>query len=208
MKIYTTELIGTFFLTLVVALSGGSDLAPIAIGAILMIMIYAGGYISGAHYNPAVTTAVALSRSLGKGSVRSYWIAQVVGSMAALLVARGMNGVPFLPAPTGSILFAPFVAEVIFTMALCYVVLHTAVSKESKGNSYYGLAIGATLTIAAIVAGPISGAVLNPAIGVAAFIVGLMTGTHLALPALALYVIAPITGATLAAMLYGTQKSK
>ncbi len=206
MKMYTTELIGTFFLTLVVALSAGNALAPLAIGAILMIMVYAGGYISGGHYNPAVSTAVALTRNFGKGKIRAYFISQLVGSMSALLIAKGMTGTSFAPAPTTSIFFAPLIAEILFTFVLSYVVLHTAISKETKGNSYYGLAIGAALLIAATVAGPISGAVLNPAIGLGAYIVGYLTGAPMKLGALVLYIVGPLVGAFLAATVYGIQK--
>lgn len=207
MKMYTTELIGTFFLTLVVALSGGAALAPLAIGAILMLMVYAGGYISGGHYNPAVSTAISLTRSFGKGKISSYFLAQLIGSVSALLIAKGMTGQSFAPAPTGSIFFAPLIAEILFTMLLCYVVLHTAVSKESKGNQYYGMAIGMCLLVAATVAGPISGAVLNPAIGLGAYIVAYLTGNPMSLGSLVLYIVGPLTGAFLAASLYGIQKS-
>lgn len=207
MKLYVTELIGTFFLTLVVALSGGNPLAPLAIGAVLMVMIYAGGYISGAHYNPAVSMAVALTRSFGQGKMRGYLLAQLIGSVSALLIAQGMTGVAFAPAPTGGILFAPLFAEILFTFVLCYTVLHTAIAKESKGNQYYGVAIGMVLLIAATVAGPISGAVLNPAIGTGAFIVSLLTKGAMPVSSLLLYIVGPTIGAVLAATAYGIQKN-
>ncbi len=207
MKYYVTEFIGAFFLTLTVALSGGSDLAPLAIGAALMIMVYAGGYISGGHYNPAVSTAVALSGNLDKIRMRGYLIAQILGALIASVTANLMTGQVFAPAPTGSIFFAPLIAEVLCTFALCYVVLHTALAKETKGNSYYGLAIGSTIMIGAVIAGPISGGVFNPAIGIGSFLANLLQGGTMTASAAILYIIGPVLGAVLADVVYSVQKN-
>ena len=101
MKTYLTEFIGTFFLVLTIGLSvlSGSSLAPIAIGAALMVMVYMGGHISGAHYNPAVTLAVWMRGKLPAAQVAPYWVAQVLGSLAAAFVVHIMTGRTFAPAP-------------------------------------------------------------------------------------------------------------
>lgn len=205
MKTYLTEGIGAFFLTLVIALAGKSDLAPLAIGGVLMVMVYAGGYLSGAHYNPAVSLSAALSRGIKAGSYKWYVLSQIVGATLGSFMAVNMTGESFAPGAT-TILFAPLFAEILFTFALCYVVLHTAVSKASKGGQYYGLAIGGTLMVAAIAAGPISGAVLNPAVGIGAFITSLLTGGTMTVTTLALTIAGPAMGGVLAAAVFGFQR--
>ena len=89
MRKYLTELIGTFFLVLTIGMTvigGKGDFAPIAIGAILMAMVFAGGYISGAHYNPAVTLAVLIRGKISAGDAVVYMIVQIAGGCAAGLV--------------------------------------------------------------------------------------------------------------------------
>jgi aquaporin Z len=205
MKIFLTEAVGTFFLTLVIALAGKSDFAPLAIGAVLMVLVYAGGYISGAHYNPAVSLSVALSRGIQKGAYKWYVLSQVIGAFLGAVFAVKMTGESFAPGST-TLLFAPLFAEILFTFALCYVVLHTAVSKASKGNQYFGLAIGGTLMVSAIAGGPISGAVLNPAVGIGAFLASLLTHGTMSVTTLALTIAGPAIGAVLAAVIFGMQR--
>ena len=168
---YLVEFIGTFFLVFTVAsavLFGGEHgvIAPLSIGFALMIMVYAGGHISGGHYNPAVSLAAAIRGALAWGQLVPYWIFQVAGAAcAALLVAHWavlpeVGGCPFS-------LTQVIVGEFLFTFALCYVVLQVATSKKTEGNSYYGLAIGSTVLVGAFAAGGIFclGA-FNPAVAV------------------------------------------
>ncbi len=204
MKYYLTEFIGTMFLTLTVTLAGRSDLAPLAVAFVLMIAVYTGGYISGAHYNPAVTIALALSRISPKGTIKGYILAQIAGSVVGALIARVMAAEILAPVPAQPIIFAALVAEITFTAFLCYTVLHTATRREP--NQYYGLAIGGVLLVAAIIAGPISGAVLNPAIGIGAFLTQFILSAPLHPAATLLYIAGPITGAVLAAMVFGVQR--
>ena len=175
MNKYAVEFIGTFFLVLTVGMTviepGAGIIAPIAIGSALMIMVYAGGHISGGHYNPAVTLAVWLrGRCVGK-DVPGYMIAQVIGGViAALIVLYLKSGSQIeasvlLPLPA-------LAAEFLFTFALCYVVLNVATSKNTQGNSYYGLAIGFTVTVGAYSVGPISGAAFNPAVAIGVTVMG------------------------------------
>src|SRR5436190_13051127 len=97
MRNYLTEMIGTFFLVLTIGLTvlGGTPLAPLAIGAALMVMVYMGGHISGAHYNPAVTLAVYLRGKIGGKEALTYCVWQIAGAMLASLIVYGLLGKTF-----------------------------------------------------------------------------------------------------------------
>ena len=165
---YVTEAIGTLLLVFTVGASvrNASVLAPIAIGAILMAMIYAGGHISGAHYNPAVTLAVLVRRRITVRNAIVYWVAQIAGGLAgaALVIAIVAPGQLKPDVLSGRDLLAAIIAELLFTFALCYVVLNVATSKDHPDNSFYGLAIGFTVAAGAVAVGGLSGAAFNPAV--------------------------------------------
>ena len=166
MNKYLTELIGTFFLVLTVGMASG-DLAPRAIGSVLMVMIYAGGHISGGHFNPAVTLAAFVRGRCAKSDMAPYMIAQVGGAaLAALAVSllKGDTGNSAMNINIGR----TFLAEFLFTFALAYVVLNVATSKDTAGNSNYGLAIGFTVMVGAVAVGGISGGAFNPAVAIGA----------------------------------------
>jgi aquaporin Z len=168
------ELIGTFFLVFTVGLAvrSGSALAPLAIGAVLMVMIFATGHISGGHVNPAVTMAALVRGRIGLGEAVGYWVAQLVAGVLAGLVVDGMIG--FVPvASTGFGMGEVFVAELLFTFALAYVMLNVATSKDHPNNSFYGLAIGFTVLAGAVAVGPISGGAFNPAVVLGGAMMGL-----------------------------------
>jgi len=172
---YAVEFIGTFFLVLTVGMvviePGAGIIAPIAIGSALMIMIYAGGHISGGHYNPAVTLAVWMRGRCAGKDVPGYMIAQVIGGIIAALIVLYLKSGSTIEASV--ILPLPaLVAEFLFTFALCYVVLNVATSKNTVGNSYYGLAIGFTVTVGAYSVGSISGAAFNPAVAIGITVMG------------------------------------
>ncbi len=171
-----TEFIGTFFLVATIGFTviapGAGDLAPLAIGASLMVMIFAGGYISGAHYNPAVTLAVFLRGRCPFADVIPYWIAQILGASVAAAVVLFMKGNPAVEAMTPDVTRA-LVAEFLYTFALCYVVLNVATAKGTSGNPTYGLAIGFTVLTGAYAVGGISGGAFNPAVAVGITIMGL-----------------------------------
>jgi aquaporin Z len=180
---YAVELIGTFFLVFTVGASvlSGSPFAPLAIGAILMVMVYAGGHISGGHYNPAVTMAALVRGRIGPADAAGYWIAQLVAGLLAALVVRGVvtpAGVNTL-ALSGQTLVAAAVVELLFTFALCYVVLNVATSKDQSGNSFFGLAIGFTVAAGAFAVGGISGGAFNPAVTFGGTVMGLFTWSTL-----------------------------
>jgi aquaporin Z len=179
MRKYVTEFIGTFFLVFVIVASvtGGAVVAPLAIGSALMVMVFAGGHVSGAHYNPAVTLAVFLRGKLPAAEVVPYWASQVVGAVIAALLAK------FIIDPkagealsvSGRGIAAAFLAELIVTFALAYVVLNVATSKDHPNNSFYGLAIGFTVMSGAFAVGGVSGGAFNPAVAVGISTAGLVS---------------------------------
>ena len=172
MNKYLTEFIGTFFLVLTIGMVSG-DLAPVAIGSVLMVMIYAGGHISGAHYNPAVTLAAFIRGRCAKTDIAPYLIAQVAGAALAALAVSLLKGEPGfgegIISSTRKISIGPtFLAEFLFTFALAYVILNVATAKATAGNSNYGLAIGFTVVAGAYAVGNISGGAFNPAVAIGA----------------------------------------
>ena len=198
MKKYSVEFIGTFFLVLTVALSGN----PIAIGCILTAMIYMGGYISGAHYNPAVTIGLFVSGTIKWEEARKYIAAQLLGGFIAAGIYACIKQDFFLPSPAPDVsLLAAFIVEVLFTFALVSVVHHVAVNPKVKGNQYYGLAIGMTVLAAATAGGPISGGAFNPAVGVSPLIFDIASIPAHA-PTILLYIAGPLVGGALAGLLY------
>ena len=210
MRNYLTEFIGTFFVVLTIGLTvvGGTPLAPLAIGAALVIMVYMGGHVSGAHYNPAVTLAVMLRGKLEAREAVPYMLAQLAGAVVAALATRAITGQTFAlaPAPNASMAGA-WLVEVLFTFALALVVLNVATSSRTQGNSYYGLAIGFTVMAGAFAGGPISGGAFNPAIGVGPILVHALLGGG-SLGHVALYIVGPLAGAILAAMVFRVQESE
>ena len=197
---YLTEFIGTFFLVLTVGCTGiavGPGVIPqTAIGAALMVMVYAGGPVSGAHYNPAVTWGVFLRGRCAALDVAPYMVAQVLGALAASAAVMYLKlgaGATLFQAPIGP----AFAAEVLFTFALVYVVLNVATTKSAAGNSYFGLAIGFTVSAGAFAVGNISGGAFNPAVAIGACMMGMLSWS-----AIWLYLIAEPIGATLAAVVF------
>lgn len=178
MNKYLVEMIGTFFLVFTVGCTviapGVGSFAPLAIGASLMVMIFAGGHISGGHYNPAVTIGVWLRGKCETKDVLPYWASQLIGAALAALTVRFLKGVPASPANDLPVVPA-LLAEFLFTFALVYVVLNVATAKGTSGNSFYGLAIGMTVTTGAFAVGNISGAAFNPAVALGVTLMGIST---------------------------------
>jgi len=197
MNKYVAELIGTFFLVLTIGCTvighGAGPLAPLAIGSALMVMIFAGGHISGGHFNPAVTLGVWLRGKCEGKDVAPYMVFQIMGAMLAALVVKflktGAAVTALQPATVPSLL-----AEFLFTFALVYVVLNVATSRETSGNSFYGLAIGFTVLVGAFSVGNISGGAFNPAVAVGISVMGLSSW-----PNIWIYLLADFAGAVGAA---------
>ena len=182
MNKYVVELIGTFFLVLTVGCTviapGAGDLAPLAIGASLMVMIFAGGHISGGHYNPAVTLGVWMRGKCDTKDIVPYWVAQLVGALLAAVIVKFFKGGAAIT-PGNPPVLAALLAEFLFTFALVYVVLNTATAKGTEGNSFYGLAIGMTVMTGAFAVGNISGGAFNPAVALGISIMGLSAWTNI-----------------------------
>lgn len=205
---YVTELIGTFFLVLTIGLTGlvGTEFAPLAIGSTLMVMVYMGGHISGAHYNPAVSTAVVLLGKMDRADFVPYLLAQGVGAAGAGLVVFGLLGATFAlaPAPEASVWTALGI-EILFTVALCLVILNVATTKATEGNSFYGLAIGFTIAAGAFAGGPLSGGAYNPAVGLGPILVDTLFGSG-SFRHLWLYLVGPLVGGLVAAGVFRLQR--
>jgi aquaporin Z len=176
MNKYVTEFIGTFFLVLTIGCTvipgAPGVIPPIAIGAALMVMVFAGGHVSAAHYNPAVTLAVFIRGKCAPKDVVPYMIAQILGAAVAALACGVLVGYG-KPMEIKNVP-AALLAEFLFTFALCYVVLNTATAKGNAGNSFYGLAIGMTVMTGAFAVGGISGGAFNPAVAVGAIVMKLI----------------------------------
>jgi aquaporin Z len=201
-----TELVGTFVFFSVIALSGPiGSLAPLAIGAVLMTMVYMGGHVSGAHYNPAVSFGVFLRRKLSMGTLLAYWATQLVASVLAFTFGYLISGHSPGMHPGDHVgLASALAAEIVFTTALVLVVLNVAVTPATQGNSFYGLAIGFIVAAGAFAVGPISGAAFNPAVGLGATFGGAVFGTG-NWSDLWIYIIGPLVGAALAAGIHYVQ---
>src|SRR5215469_1081021 len=150
MRKYIAEFIGTFFLVLTIGCtvipSAAGVIAPLAIGASLMVMVFATGHISGGHLNPAVTLAVFLRGKCPARDVIPYWIAQILAGIAAAFVAVFLWGKSAEPMEIKNVPVA-MVGEFVFTFALAFVVLNVATAKGTANNSFYGLAIGMTVMV-------------------------------------------------------------
>jgi aquaporin Z len=194
----TVEFIGTFFLvfTIGMAVANAGDLAPLAIGALLMVMVFAGGHVSGAHYNPAVSTAVFLRGKMSVSDLGAYAAMQVPAAVVAGLVVILLGFGPDEVAPVagaGKML----VAEFLFTFALAWVVLNVATARGTEDNSFYGLAIGFTVAAGAYAVGAISGAAFNPAVAVGAMVMGLLSWGDIWV-----YLVANLAGGAAAAFVF------
>jgi len=200
MNKYIMELIGTFFLVLTIGLTviggGGGVIPPLAIGSVLMAMVFAGGHISGGHYNPAVTLAVWIRGRCATKDVVPYWAVQIIGAAAAAGVVKMLRaGVAVTPMTPD---VAPaLIAEFIFTFALAFVVVSTATAKGNAGNSFYGLAIGFIVLAGAFSVGNISGGAFNPAVAIGIIAMGIVGGGSLWI-----YLVANLLGGAAAGLVF------
>lgn len=209
MRNYLTEFIGTFFLVLTIGLTllGGTPLAPLAIGASLMVMVYMGGHVSGAHYNPAVSLAVLLRGKMASAAeFVGYVVSQIAGAIVAAVMVYVILGRTFAPAPGPSVsAAAALLVEFLYTFALALVVLNSAASAKTHGNSFYGIAIGFTIVVGAFAGGPISGGAFNPAVGIGPVLVDALVGDG-SFAHLWLYLVGPLVGGAVAAGVFGLQE--
>ena len=200
MNKYIAEFIGTFFLVLTIGCTvigaGSGVIAPLAIGAALMVMVFAGGHISGAHYNPAVTLGVLIRGKVKAADVVPYIVAQLLAAAAAAAAVKflraGIDVTPIAPKIGPALL-----AEFLFTFALVYVVLNSATAEGTSGNSFYGLAIGMTVMTGAFAVGDISGGAFNPAVAVGICVLGIASWGNIWI-----YLVANFAAAIVAAIVF------
>jgi aquaporin Z len=201
MRKYATEFIGTFGLVFTVCcgVRSGNGFTGLAAGAVLMVLVYAGGHISGGHYNPAVSLGVFLRGRLPFSDLIAYWVAQFAAALVAALLAifTIQHRASSLPIHGWHTKLAALLAELIFTFALVYVVLNVATSKDHLNNHFYGLAIGFTVAAGALVFGGLSGGVFNPAVAIGGMIAGVFSWANIWL-----YLIAEFVGGAVAAVVF------
>jgi aquaporin Z len=201
MNKYIAEFIGTFFLVLTIGctgIGGGAGvIAPLAIGAALMVMVFAGGHISGAHYNPAVTLGVLIRGKVKAADVVPYMIAQIAAAVVAAVVVTGFLRAGAVVGPIAPKVGPALLAEFLFTFALVYVVLNAATAEGTSGNSFYGLAIGMTVMTGAFAVGDISGGAFNPAVAVGISVMGISSWSNIWI-----YLVADFGAAILAAFVF------
>lgn len=204
MNKYITELVGTFFLTLTAAMTGN----PLAIGVVLMALVYMAAHISGAQYNPAVALGIFIRGKMVAKDLLPYVIFQIVGAFLAAVVHFLIMDKTTAPAPgPGVVIWKAVLAEVLFTMLLVLVVLKVATAKGTVGNQYFGLAIGFTVMASAFAIGPISGAALNPAVAIGLIAMDAIKGGSSAANVW-VYIVGPLAGAALAAGLFNIMDPK
>lgn len=198
MRSYVMELIGTCFLVMAVGLTGN----PFAIGIILMVMIYVGGHVSGAHYNPAVSLAVYLRGKLPAKELTPYIASQIAGAFIGAFLVYLLTNRTFAPVPAEGVeVWVAILAEILFTFALASVVLNVATSKKLEGNHIYGLAIGFTVLASAFCVGGISGGAFNPAVAIGPGLFAAMKGGN-HLNYVYIYLIGCFAGGALAAFVF------
>lgn len=198
---YLYEFIGTFFLVFTVGMTvlnpnSAGLFAPLAIGSALAVMIFAGGHVSGGHYNPAVSLAVYLRKQLGVRDLGLYWIAQFAGGLLAAFATLYFKG-DYAPAPLVLDPVKALLAEFLFTFALCFVVLNVATAKATAGNSYFGWAIGFTVLTGAYAVGAISGGAFNPAVALGITVLKIASWSSLWI-----YFVANLLGGAAAAWIF------
>lgn len=200
MKKYLIEFIGAFFLVLTIGMTtiepGAGNLAPLAIGSVLAVMIFAGGHVSGAHYNPAVSIAVAVRGKCTPPDFAAYVVAQLIAGAAASALVLWFKGMPEIAALSVDLPKA-LAAEFLFTFALANTVINVATAKGTSGNSFYGFAIGFTVLAGAYAVGGISGGSFNPAVSVALLMLGKLPASTMLM-----YIVVELAAGAAAGMLY------
>lgn len=198
---YIYEFIGTFFLVFTIGMTVLEPnsiglLAPLAIGSVLAVMIFAGGHISGGHYNPAVSLAVFMRKQLSLQNLLTYWAAQLTAGALAAFATLYFKG-QAAPTPLEPDHIKALLAEFLFTFALCYVVLNVATAKATSGNSYFGWAIGFTVLVGAYAVGSISNGAFNPAVAVGITILKLSHWSNIWI-----YLVGNLLGGAAAALIF------
>lgn len=198
---YLYEFIGTFFLVFTVGMAvldpnSVGLWAPLAIGSVLAVMVFAGGHISGGHYNPAVSLAVFMRRKLTLQDLLLYWVVQLAAAVIAAITTLYFKG-HGAESTLQPDLVKAFLAEFLFTFALCYVVLNVATARATAGNSYFGWAIGFTVLVGAYAVGSISGGAFNPAVALGITILNISSWSNIWI-----YFLSNLLGGVAAALIF------
>ncbi len=198
---YIYEFIGTFFLVLTVGMTAldphsAGLLAPLAIGSVLAVMVFAGAHVSLGHYNPAVSLAAFMRKKINGRDLGLYWIAQFVAGLVAAFAVFYFKGEQ-VPAPFELSYFKALLAEFLFTFALCYVVLNVTTARGTEGNSYFGWAIGFTVLAGSYSVGAISGGAFNPSVALGLIVLNALHWTDIWI-----YLVGNFAGAAVAALLF------
>ncbi len=208
MQKYVVEFIGTFFLMLSICMaiqSGLGQFIPLVVGAVLIAVIYAGGHISSAHYNPAITFVFFMENKCPPKDVVGYCFAQLIAVILAVLIgtylSESMEAVNvtqkvLLPIPA-------LIAEFLGTFALSFVIMNVAMAKTLEGNGFYGAAIGLIVVGCAYLFGSISGGAFNPAVAIGMAMMGLLNWADLWI-----FAIANFSGAFLSILAFRFVNSK
>tara|TARA_B100001248_G_scaffold256944_1_gene238683 strand:+ start:56 stop:679 length:624 start_codon:yes stop_codon:yes gene_type:complete len=202
MNRYIIEFLGTFFLVLIIGLSQN----PVAIGLGLAVLVYMGAHISGAHYNPIVSLAMLINDQIELKEFSFYLASQLLGSVVATYFIT-LLGNDFEVISNTNDISSFFLAEILFTFLLVFVILNVALNKNLEGNQFYGLAIGLTVTAGAFTVGNISGAVFNPAVSFGpslfSFVDPQVVGSNISSSDFFIYyLISGIIGSVIASYLY------
>jgi aquaporin Z len=195
MRQYLMELLGTFLLTLAIA---GGD--PMAVGLVLMAIVYFGAHISGAHYNPAVTTADIVRGKMDIVEGLKYVLSQLVGALLALWLYGAATGNMYTldGVAVGGVGMA-VVMEIILATLFVWTVIQLVFSKKLKGNAVYGLVVG--LSFAAVI---MLGGKINPAITGGVLVNDILKGASFGdVNNILVYILAPLVGGGAAAALFG-----
>ena len=195
MQHFVMELIGTFFLTVAISLTGN----PLAIGLMLMAMIYVGGHVSGGHYNPAISLAVWMRGKLHTNDLACYVVAQTVGALLGFWLFTIITDRVFATevAPGVQLGVAVFM-EALLVMALVWVFLTVTMMTKFKGSMLYGFIIGLTLMSISVIGG-----LFNPAVAAGAMICSIMKGGAFHnMNNMLIYIVGPLIGGALSTFVY------
>ncbi len=199
MKNYIMEFTGTMFWVLVLGFSGN----PLAVGIIIVALIYVGENISGAHYNPAVTLAAWFRGKIESKYVWGYWVSQFLGAFAAAFIYYIIQEKSFYPSPAEGVeLWKCMLLELLFTFVICMAALAFMSKRTSQKNYAYGIAIGSAVAAGIFSVGPITGGVFNPAVYLGPMLMDSFTGGS-SIQFILLYLVGPFGGGALAALVYG-----
>jgi aquaporin Z len=201
MKRYAMEFVGTFFLTVAISLIGN----PIAIGLMLMAMVYVGGHISGGHFNPAISFACLMQNKIDISETIKYIVAQSLGALLALCFFMMITNNSFtLDMVPGSPLVGPMAIEGLLVVVLCWAYLVMNYHQRYSNASIAGFVMG--LTLMAIVC---AGSLFNPAVAIASIAcTAVKEGTFGGVASIMVYIVGPLLGGLVASFLHNYFKSE